>query len=94
MVCGWRVCQSCQVVNTVAIRSLGIEDEQIAALEQSLEPVAFDPKEAALIDFARQADRKPHAVTDAQFDKLRETGAQDVKGRLIQADVSDREDSG
>jgi alkylhydroperoxidase family enzyme len=48
-------------------------------LEQSLEAVAFDPKEAALIDFARQADRKPHAVTDAQLDKLRETGAQDVE---------------
>jgi uncharacterized peroxidase-related enzyme len=72
-------CDYCVAAHTAALRSLGIEDEQIATLEQSLEAVAFEAKEMALIDLARQANRKPHAVTDAQFHALRETGAQDAE---------------
>ncbi|TVS14346.1 MAG: hypothetical protein EA424_19740, partial [Planctomycetaceae bacterium] len=41
--------------------------------------VDFEPREAALIDLAQQANRKPHAVTDARFHTIRETGAQDAE---------------
>ena len=72
-------CDYCVAAHSAALRSLGVSEEQITALQQSLEAFAFAPREAALIDFARQANCNPHAITDAQFRAVRDTGAEDAE---------------
>lgn len=76
-------CGYCVAAHTAALQSLGMTADQIAALEQSLETPDFDAKEAALIRFAREANRNPLAISDAQFRILRESGAQD--GEVVEA---------
>jgi uncharacterized peroxidase-related enzyme len=72
-------CSYCVAAHTAALQSLGMTADQIAALEQSLETADFDAKEAALIRFAREANRSPLAIRDAQFQSLRQSGAQDAE---------------
>lgn len=76
-------CSYCVAAHTAALQSLGMTADQIAALEQSLDATDFNAKEAALIRFAREANRNPLAIGDAQFRELRETGAQD--GEIVEA---------
>jgi len=72
-------CNYCVAAHTAALQSLGMSPEQIAALEQSLDATNFNAKEAALIRFAREANRSPLAIRDAQFQSLRQSGAQDAE---------------
>ena len=76
-------CSYCVAAHTAALQSLGMSPEQIASLEDSLDAADFDAKEKALIDFAREANRNPLAISDAQFQTLRQTGAQD--GEIVEA---------
>jgi len=72
-------CSYCVAAHTAALQSLGMTAEQIAALEASLDGTDFDAKEKALIRFARQANRNPLAIADAEFQVLRQAGAQDAE---------------
>jgi len=72
-------CSYCVAAHSAALKSLGMTAEQIAALEGSLDAADFDAKEKALIHFAREANRNPLAITDAEFQVLRQAGAQDAE---------------
>ena len=72
-------CSYCVAAHTAALKSLGLTAEQIAALEDSLDAADFDEKEKALINFAREANRNPLAIPDAQFRMLRQSGALDAE---------------
>ncbi len=72
-------CSYCVAAHTAALKSLGLTSAQIAALEDSLDSADFDAKEKALIHFARAANRNPLAIPDAQFQVLRQSGAQDAE---------------
>ncbi len=72
-------CSYCVAAHTGALKSLGLTSEQIAALEDNLDSADFDAKEKALIQFARDANRDPLAIPDAQFQAIRQSGAQDAE---------------
>jgi uncharacterized peroxidase-related enzyme len=72
-------CSYCVAAHSAALKSLGMTAEQIAALEDSLDVADFVTKEKALIHFARGANRNPLAITDAEFQVLRQAGAQDAE---------------
>lgn len=72
-------CTYCVAAHTAVLQSLGVTADQIAALEHSLDAADFDAKERALIRLARDANRSPLAISDAQFRTLRETGVQDTE---------------
>ncbi len=72
-------CSYCVAAHTAALLSPGMAAEQIAALETSLDGADFDAKEEALVRFARQANRNPLAIADAEFQALQQAGAQDAE---------------
>lgn len=76
-------CSYCVAAHTAGLQSLGMSADQITALEQSLDAADFDAKEQSLISFAREANRKPLAIKDAQFQSLRDAGATD--GEIVEA---------
>lgn len=72
-------CSYCVAAHTAALQSLGMSEEQITSLENSLDAADFNAKEQALIQFARNANRNPLSISDAEFQTLRETGVQDCE---------------
>ncbi len=72
-------CAYCVAAHTAALRSVGMSTEEIASLETGLDAADFSPKEKALIELAREANRNPLRVPDAQFEALHQTGAEDAE---------------
>lgn len=70
-------CAYCVAAHTGALRSLGISESEIKAIEEDLEKADFNSKEKALISFARKANSSPLRVSDEEFAALRRTGATD-----------------
>ena len=72
-------CSYCVAAHSAALKSLGMTSKQIAALEEDLDAADFVSKEKALIRFARGANRNPLAITDGEFEVLRQAGAEDAE---------------
>lgn len=72
-------CAYCVAAHTAALRSVGMSAEEIASLESGLDTADFTSKEKALIELAREANRNPLSVADAQFEALRRAGAEDAE---------------
>ena len=87
-------CSYCVAAHTAALQSLGMTKEQIAALEHGLDGADFDAKEKALIHFARKANANPLAITDAEFQTLRQAGAylpqETLSKTMTRSEISDR----
>jgi len=76
-------CAYCVSAHTGALKSIGISDEEIKAIEQDVENADFNAKEKALIGFARKANLEPLRISEPDFQSLRQTGASD--GEIIEA---------
>ncbi|TFG55931.1 MAG: peroxidase [Deltaproteobacteria bacterium] len=72
-------CTYCIAAHTAALRSIGVTDDEISAIEEDLEKAVFTAKEKALIRFARKANREPLKIPDVEFGALRGTGATDAE---------------
>lgn len=72
-------CAYCVAAHTMALRSIGVSEEEIAALEEDLQKAGFSPKEEALMQFARRANLAPREVTEPEFQVLRQLGATDAE---------------
>lgn len=68
-------CRYCVAAHSGALKAIGVSAEEIARIETDLEQADFSARERALITFARQANLAAHAVTDDDFQALREVGA-------------------
>ncbi|MFQ5465737.1 MAG: carboxymuconolactone decarboxylase family protein [Thermodesulfobacteriota bacterium] len=76
-------CAYCVAAHSAALKSIGVGDEEIRAIEGDLEGTGFDEKEKALIAFARKANRDPLGIGDDEYASLLEKGA--TKGEVIEA---------
>jgi len=72
-------CAYCVSAHTGFLKSIGISDDEIRAIEQDLARADFSAKEKALIDFARRANLEPLKISDTDFQALRQTGASDAE---------------
>lgn len=72
-------CAYCVAAHTGALRSLGVSEGEIAAIEADLERADFSAKEKALIRFARKANAAPTRVPDEEFALVRAAGATDAE---------------
>lgn len=72
-------CAYCVAAHTGALRSLGVSESEIGALEEDIEKADFSGKEKALIAFARKANFSPHRISDEEFAAVRRTGATDAE---------------
>ena len=72
-------CTYCIAAHTAALRSIGVTNDEISAIEEDLEKAVFTAKEKALIRFARKANREPLKIPDVEFGALRGTGATDAE---------------
>lgn len=72
-------CSYCVAAHTAALRSIGVTNEEISAIEEDLDKAEFTAREKALIRFARKANREPLRIPDVEFVALRGTGATDAE---------------
>ncbi|ABB32864.1 putative peroxidase-related enzyme [Geobacter metallireducens RCH3] len=72
-------CTYCVAAHTGALKAIGISDEEIGIIMQSIEQADFSAKEKALIGFARKANTNPTRIEDAEFDALRQAGVSDAE---------------
>ncbi len=72
-------CAYCVSAHTAALKSIGISDDEIGAIEQDLARADFSAKEKALIDFARRANLEPLKISDTDFQALHQTGVSDAE---------------
>ncbi|RJP24357.1 MAG: peroxidase [Deltaproteobacteria bacterium] len=70
-------CSYCVAAHTGALRSMGVSEDEISAIEEDLDKAAFTAREKALIRFARMANRDPRRIPPEEFEALRGTGATD-----------------
>ena len=68
-------CAYCVSAHTAALKSIGVNDAEIKGIEEDLDRTSFSPKEKALIDFVRKANKDPLRISDAEFETLRAAGA-------------------
>ena len=76
-------CAYCVSAHTGALKSIGISDDEIKAIDQDPENADFSDKEKSLIAFARRANLEPLKISETDFQSLRRTGASD--GEIIEA---------
>lgn len=72
-------CAYCVAAHTGALRSLGVSEDEIGAIEEDIEKADFSGKEKALIAFARKANFSPLRISDEEFAAVRRTGATDAE---------------
>ena len=72
-------CAYCVSAHTAALKSIGISDDEIGAIDQDLASADFSAKEKALIDLARKANLEPLKISDTDFQSIRQTGASDAE---------------
>lgn len=70
-------CQYCVAAHTLALKSVGVTDAELQAIQSDLTKADFTGKERALIAFARKANQAPLSISDAEFAAVRQTGATD-----------------
>ena len=68
-------CSYCVAAHTVALKSIGVTEEEIAMIENDIEKSDFTEKEQRLITFARKANKDPNRITDEEFEVLKKAGA-------------------
>ena len=72
-------CSYCIAAHTAVLRSIGVTDDEISAIEEDPDKAVFTAREKALIRFARKANREPLRISDVEFVALRGTGATDAE---------------
>lgn len=70
-------CAYCVAAHTMALRSIGVSEEEVSAIEHDLEKADFSAKELALLQFARRANLAPRNIEASEFQALRSAGATD-----------------
>ena len=70
-------CNYCVSAHTTALKSIGVTETKIQAIESNIEKAEFTKKELALIAFARKANKAPLKINDKEFEALRKAGATD-----------------
>ncbi len=68
-------CSYCVAAHTVALKSIGVTEEEIEMIENDIEKSDFTEKEQRLITFARKANKDPNRITDEEFEVLKKAGA-------------------
>ena len=76
-------CGYCVAAHGAALRSIGVDEDELRRIEEDVESADFTGKELSLIAFARRANSDPLKVSDADFDSLREAGA--TEGEIVEA---------
>lgn len=76
-------CAYCVAAHTGALRSIGVSESEIKAIEGDLEKAEFSQKELALINFARKANSSPNRIAEEEFVKVRDAGA--LNAEIIEA---------
>lgn len=76
-------CAYCVSAHTAALKSIGVADTELKAIEEDLDKTDFSAKEKALISFARNANKAPLGITDAEFSALKTSGAS--KAEIVEA---------
>ena len=72
-------CSYCIAAHEGALQSIGVSPEEIRRIETDLDQADFSARERALIRLARDANRRPLEISDAEFDAVREAGAEDAE---------------
>ena len=72
-------CSYCIAAHEGALQSIGVSPEEIRRIETDLEQAEFTDKERALIRLARETNRRPLEISDAEFDAVRTAGAGDAE---------------
>ncbi len=72
-------CKYCVNAHSAALKSIGVSEEEIQAIKEDITVGDFDEKEQALIEFARKANKDPLAITDEEFQALKDAGASDAE---------------
>jgi uncharacterized peroxidase-related enzyme len=67
-------CELCLAAHAEAARSLGIDDDEIAAARRG---TSADPRVAAMVRFGHDIHTEPGAITDRDLDELRALGFTD-----------------
>lgn len=65
----------CLATHVGDMLALGMNQEVIDSLRETLDQTDFTLREKALITFAREANRAPHLINDEAIAELRKTGA-------------------
>ncbi|MFQ5736563.1 MAG: carboxymuconolactone decarboxylase family protein [Thermodesulfobacteriota bacterium] len=76
-------CTYCVSAHTAALKSIGVDDRELKAIEEDIDRTDFSVKEKALLDFARKANKAPLRITDAEFEALRASGA--TRAEIVEA---------
>lgn len=68
-------CEGCRFFHESALEREGADDEAIEEMKElRLGEETFSPTEYEILMFAERAARDPHAITDEEFERLRELG--------------------
>jgi len=76
-------CSYCVSAHTAALKSIGVDDRELKAIEEDLDKTDFSVKEKALLGFVRKANKEPLRITDAEFETLKASGA--TKAEIVEA---------
>jgi len=76
-------CSYCVSAHTAALKSIGVSDTELKAIEEDLDKADFSVKEKALLNFVRRANIEPLKISDAEFEDLKQTGA--TKAEVVEA---------
>lgn len=76
-------CLYCVAAHTIALKSIGVGDDEVKAIEDNPDNTGFSDKEKALIKFTRKANASPLKITDDEFEAVQAAGASD--GEIIEA---------
>lgn len=68
-------CAYCVSAHTAALKSIGVADAELKAMEEDLDKTDFSAGEKALLGFVRKANKEPLRITDAEFETLKASGA-------------------
>lgn len=72
-------CAYCVAAHTGALRSIGVTEEELSAIEKDLDKADFSVKEKTLINFARKANSEPLRIPEDEFAALHRTGVTDAE---------------
>jgi len=71
-----RKCQYCSAVHHVTCKTLGVEEDTLAALQDDLSAVAPE-RVQAIVTFARKCALDPQGLTEGDYDAIRAHGVSD-----------------
>lgn len=69
-------CQYCSAVHQVTCRSLGVEEETLAALDNNLDALA-PQRVQAIVKFAQKCALDPQSLAEADYESVRSQGISD-----------------